>query len=283
MSSNFNGKDTVRPIFEVAKNYQPTTEVFPCSMSFFDKAMDGGFRGGELVVISGDTGQGKTTFSQVLTKNFHNKSIPSLWFSYECNPWYLKEKFVQMGCDKDLLAYSPIELAENTIDFLLTEIKEAKEKFACKVVFIDHLHYLIPLSANNNSSLLIGHIIRSLKRMCVEEDIIIFLIAHTKKIHSDEKLELSSIRDSSLIAQEADYVYLVERIKKSQKKINSGDTEWTNQTRVSLAKNRRTGKMMFVEFNYKDNNLIEIDGTRESEEPYNGDKFIESTTPDFIV
>jgi replicative DNA helicase len=249
----------IKKIFDVANDYKPSKEVFPCGFERFDKAMDGGFRGGELVTISGQTGQGKTLFAQCLACNFDKIKVPSLWFSYEMNPWYLKERFVKMGKGSEMLAYSPIKLIENTFEFLNQNIELAKSEFACKIIFIDHLHYLVPLSeSHNNISFLVGGIVRELKKMAVSHDVIIFLIAHTKKVYQAEKLDLSSIRDSSLVAQESDYVYLVERQKKEQGKLDTSDTEWTNQTKISLAKNRRTGIMNFITCEFKDNNLIPI-------------------------
>jgi len=49
-----------------------------------------------------------------------------------------------MGCDKTLLAYSPIELANSEMKFIEQQIDVAIKEYACKVIFIDHLHYLIP-------------------------------------------------------------------------------------------------------------------------------------------
>lgn len=256
-------EDLFRPVellSRVASLSKPSSVVFPLGISHFDKIMDGGVRDGELIVISGETGQGKTTFAQVLTTNLDKKKVPSLWFSYEMSPYYLYDKFVQMGQRSDSLIYSPIELTENTVKFVEQQIDTAVNDFACKVVFIDHLHYLIPLNQSANASLLIGGVVRELKRLAIKKNIIIFLIAHTKKIYKDEELSLSSIRDSSLIAQESDFVFLIERVKKAKEALFEGtDSEWTNQTKVALAKNRRTGKMLYITCDYRDNKLIPID------------------------
>lgn len=249
---------TIEKIFKVAQDYKPNQEVYPLGLDDFDKAIDGGFRDGELVVVSGQTGQGKTTFAQILTKNFDEVGVPSLWFSYEMNPWYLKEKFVGMGCDSSLLAYSPIDMASNALSTIDKMIRDGIEQEATKIVFIDHLHYLVPLDQSTSSSLMIGGIVRELKKMAVRHNVVIVLIAHTKKIYQDEELSLSSIRDSSLIAQESDYVFLVERLKAEQKKLGGKSTKWLNQTKVQLAKNRRTGNMMYTIFEFINNNLIPI-------------------------
>lgn len=251
--------ENVRPLFEVAERYRPSTVMFPSSISSFDNVMDGGFRGGELVVVSGETGRGKTAFCQYLTACLDRGGVPSLWFSYECNPWYLKDKFIQMGCDGSLLAYSPIEMTASTLRFVDERTDEAIKHYGCRAVFIDHLHYLIPLDQSTNASLMIGGVMRELKKMAVKKDITIFLIAHTKKIYQDEKLDLSSLRDSSFISQESDYVLLVERLKKdSGAKLEMSGTEWTNLSRVSVAKNRRTGKLIYTTFEFIDNKFIEV-------------------------
>lgn len=253
----------IEKIAKVAQLYIPSNDVFPIGIREFDKAIDGGMREGELIVISGPTASGKTLYSQVLAQNYHKIGVPSLFFSYEMNPYYLYQKFINIGAKPDLLVYSPLELLDSKLDFIEQQIITAKED-ACKIVFIDHLHYLIPLQEVKNSSLVIGAIVRGLKQLAIKHNIIIFLIAHTKKIYQDERLDLSSIRDSSLVSQEADYVFLIERLKKDRKlaEVNQA-TEWTNQTRITLAKNRRTGENRIMIFNYINKTLIPVSSQQE--------------------
>lgn len=255
----FQSIKTIELLKEVAERFEPSAEVYPIGIQKFDDAMEGGLRDGDLVVVSGQTGHGKTLYCQVLAVNLSKRTVPSLWFSYEINPYYLYKKFKDIE-EEELLVYSPISLIQNSLEFINQEIKEAVEEKACKVVFIDHLHYLIPLQQSLNSSLLIGGIVRELKQIAIKQNIVIFLIAHTKKIYQDESLSLASIRDSSLVSQEADYVFLIERLKKDEKKKeferDYQGTEWTKQTKISLAKNRRTGKMLFITCNYQNNTLI---------------------------
>ena len=246
-------------LFEVAKLYKPNAFTLPTGFKEFDGAMDGGVREGELITISGRTGEGKSLWAETLCSNFSKNGVPSLFFSYEMNPWYLKERFEKMGETQNLLAYIPKDSVKSSITYIRDSIRYAKNEYACKVVFFDHLHYLIPLGESKNSSLLIGGIVRELKQLAIKEEVIIFLIAHTKKIYADESLDLSSLRDSSLISQESDYVFLIERKKENKKELQgSSGSEWTNQSRITLAKNRRTGKLFYLDFNYMDNKLIPI-------------------------
>jgi replicative DNA helicase len=260
---------TIYPLPYVAERFKPRGNFIPLGIKVFDDVMDGGLRGGEMVIISGQTGQGKTLYAQTLTAQYEAQRVSTLWFTYEMSPFYLNQKFVNMGVQKDWIdthIYAPIELPSGKLDFVETEIKEAITEYDCKIIFIDHLHYLIPLDVQSNTSLFVGSIVRGLKQLAIKYDITICLIAHTKKIYQDEELNLSSIRDSSLIAQEADYVFLVERMKEDKKENkamyedgqkHSTGTEWLNTTKVHIAKNRRTGKLIYQIFSYE-NGILKL-------------------------
>src|SRR3990167_5369303 len=56
----------------------------------------GGFDGGDLVILSGITGEGKTTLAQTITHNLSEQGICSLWLSYEVSPHHLIGKFTTM-------------------------------------------------------------------------------------------------------------------------------------------------------------------------------------------
>ena len=254
-------------LFDIAEDSKPSSLFFPTGIKRFDEAMDGGLRDGELVIVSGPTGMGKTTFMQNLTMNYHNVEVPSIWFSHEMDPWYLKEKFVKIGSDETLLTYIPNDGIDSTIDYMERKIVEGNEDYLTKIVFIDHLHYLIPMSSAQNSSLMIGGVVRELKKLAIRTKSIIILAAHTKKIYADEEISLNSIRDSALIANEADFVFLVERLKNEKirgnkpltSKLNKEIPEWTNTSKVQLAKNRRTGILCYKLFEVSDNKFIDED------------------------
>lgn len=251
----------VKPIFEVAEEFRPTGKPVMTGNRDFDEAMDGGVRGGELITISGQSGHGKTSYALWMTKAIADSGVPCLWFTYEMNPWYLKEKFVQLGAEPSLATYVPIKHSSNSADFIKEHIQAAIEKYACKVVFIDHLHYLIPPENEQNISLVIGGVVRKLKQLAVETDTVIYLIAHMRKLQVGEKVDVNAVRDSALIINESDYVYLVERLKKKEKQklqeMLPGD-DITNVCRVSLGKNRRTGKLFHRLFHVDEGKFNEM-------------------------
>ena len=256
---------TVDKLYTVAEKYRPIGRPLVTGLTDFDRATDGGVRGGELITISGQSGHGKTTYALWQTKIITDSGVPTMWFTYEMNPWYLKEKMDKLGANEDLSTFVPVDHSGNSYEWIKERILEAVSEYACKVFFIDHLHYLIPGNSEKNSSLLIGGIVRMLKSLAVETDTVIYLIAHMKRLGSGERANIDAIRDSALIANESDYTYIVERLKIKQIKgklqeitSNPFDSDNSNYAKVQLAKNRRTGDLTNLYFRVENQNFIEL-------------------------
>lgn len=171
--------------------------------------MTEGFGHGDLIVITGFTGYGKTTFCQTIAYNLGQHDIPTLWFSFELSA----RQFFNKYKDKTIpLFYMPNKNKPYDMLWLKKKIIEAKEKFNIKVVFIDHLHYITPmLSGEQRKHEVIGDIMRELKVFTAENDIVVFIMAHTKQPKDALSPSLADIRDSSFVAQEADAVYAIHR------------------------------------------------------------------------
>lgn len=275
-------KQNIGKLFDVAEKYRPSGRPIITGEDDFDKAMDGGVRGGELITISGGSGKGKTSWALWLTKRIVDSGVPCLWFTYEMNPWYLKEKLVKLGANEELAMFVPFNQEEAAYPWIKKIITEAVKEQNCGIVFIDHLHYLLPKffeftgesitrpAAQANTALLIGGIARALKQLAIELDITIYLIAHSKRVNKDEKYSADTIRDSALVSNESDYVYIVDRLKKKEKKgrnyeerMEAGEMqveeEFTNISKVTLDKNRRTGDLIHRLFQVIDSKFDPVD------------------------
>jgi len=188
-----------------------------------------GFREGNLVVISGATGMGKTSVAQSLTENFDEKT---LWFSYEVPVAEFMTKFREAP-----LFYLPKSIIGDTVSWVENKIVESMAKFDTRVVFIDHLHYIVDIaSLKANISVQIGVVMRELKKIALKWGIIIFLIAHLKKTKITDVPEIDDMRDSSFIAQEADIVMVVTRLKQED------SDEFSNEALVSVLKHNRQNR-----------------------------------------
>ena len=113
------------------------------------------------------------------------------------------------------------------------------------MVVIDHLGFLLPKKQgydnqmSSNYSAFLGGICRDLKTLAIKNNLVILLLAHVKKT---DKPTINDIRDSSGIAQESDYVFILERQLMTQKKGGDMiDMQYSDDTVITLAKNRLTG------------------------------------------
>jgi hypothetical protein len=197
------------------------------------------FRDGELTAISGPTKQGKTLLAQTLTVNFAKQQYFSLWFSFEVQARQFLSQFPEMP-----LIYLPTRLRVHALPWLEERVYESFLKFRTRIIFVDHLHYLIDLARLKNPSIEIGQVIRRLKTLAVNGGFIIFLLAHTVKGKSEPDLSYESIRDSSFISQESDCVLMIKRRPEVAE----------NAARLSIEFHRRTGVLE------KMVDLLKIDG-----------------------
>jgi replicative DNA helicase len=220
-------------------------------MPVFDDALLGGFSAGEVIVVAGQSGHGKTTLIQdwsvTLAMGGEDKkreALPTLWFSYEVLAKPLWQKFTGMGANKDTPLYMPRFNESGDINWVKDTIEAAIIKWGIKVVAIDHLGFLkAPKGTYANAADAITHTVRELKKLAVKHGIIILMPVHMRKTNSKNPT-LEDIKDSSGIAQEADTVFFIGR-----EKDESGLP--TEQAKVWLIKNRKSGIAVSATFDFQ--------------------------------
>jgi replicative DNA helicase len=190
--------------------------------------LTGGFVGGELITVSGPTGNGKTLLAQTFTKAFCESKQEPLWFSYEMPPEQLFKSFPELP-----YFFLPMELKHGDMTWFEDRCVENYEKHNGVVIIIDHLHFLVDMFRIKNPSLEIGACVRRLKRLAVEQGFIIFLLCHIHKIPEGTKASHHHIRDSSFVPQEADTILMIQRI--------ASEDGRKNRATVTVDKCRATG------------------------------------------
>src|SRR3990167_10127115 len=91
----YNKSDRVVHIKEIVEELKKRRTQGPLVRGPFPKLSEftGGFHAGQLIVISGPTGHGKTILAKTFTAQFINEGERSVWFSYEMSPLEFTEKF----------------------------------------------------------------------------------------------------------------------------------------------------------------------------------------------
>lgn len=197
-----------------------------------DAALDG-FEPGELIAVSGYTKHGKSLLGQSITLQFFNQKIFSLWFTFELPP----EQFLSRFGDSLPLLYLPRIHRRTNLPWIVDRIREAVVKYGIQAVFCDHLHYIVDIARSRNPSLDIGHVIRTLKSLAIELEIVIFLMCHTQQPKSaGPEAGYEALRDSSFIAQESDVVLMVQRRPERGENISTVSVEFSRRTGVMKKK-----------------------------------------------
>ena len=267
----------IKLISEIANSLSDDITIsYPTGFKEYDDAFMGGVKEGDLVFVTGYTGQGKTLFLQSLAFNFEKSGQPTLFFSYEVMIGELWRKFKEMGAEDTFQAYAPEKNTIRKLDWIHQKIKDARDRFKTKIILIDHLGFLVEDPKNYDANLASNYasvltaICRRLKTIAIDEGVIILLAGHVKKPLSSQSNDatLHDIKDSSGPGQESDAVVIVSRKKffassaygKGQPTV--GDT-YGKETFIKIDKNRRTGQNKVFEVSYQKGRLVDYRGQLE--------------------
>lgn len=256
---NYQGEDSLVSSLDYASNINEKPEIrYKTDIPTLDSLLDGGFEPGEMVIVTGYTGFGKTQLCQTFTQNFAKNSVISLWFSYELTPRQFFSRFSEVP-----LFYLPKTLRGSALNWLEERFLEGILKYGIKVVFIDHLGYLVDLAQSKNPAIDISTVCRQLKQLALKYKLVLFLIAHTGQPKDDKMPSLGSIKDASGIAQESDWVLCIHR-----KRI-PGQTEYLPESILGILKARRVGSSLgkTVKLALSNKTFLELDSVIEQNQP----------------
>lgn len=253
--------------FEEVKSWRIKTG-FPS----LDRALKG-IGGGQLGIISGKTGEGKSTFLSMLMVEAVKQDKKVLLYSGELNSirllntvtkqltgaagillQYDENGFEEYYITKDAQAYARKKFGSHlyfinngAIDGSfgndLDKIKSGVKQIDVNVICVDNVMTAIPSTATINQDQ--TEFVKALKAMATELDVLVLLVAHMKKT---DDMTNDSISGASEITKLSDFTLFYSR-------------EVDEYSRVRLTKNRDEGtlieKGMRVRFDYKTKRIVE--------------------------
>jgi replicative DNA helicase len=238
--AEYAGDDRVvtSPEFIEIEASRPAAEhVFKTGIKSLDELTEN-VETGELTVISGPSGHGKTLLADTITRYMALNGQKCLWFTFEVLPKKFLDKYRKPGSP---VIFLPLERKPGSVRWLEERIHEAKLKYDCRAIFIDHLHFIVDMARMKNPSLEIGTVLRYLKtEVAIKHNVAVFLIAHLTKTKYEQEPDESDIRDSSFIVQESDNVWMVTR-RLDEGKTLKDNNPFSNRAKILICKARRSG------------------------------------------
>jgi twinkle protein len=234
----------------------------------------GGLRLGELLVITADTGSGKSTFCTNLIVHLAKNNNPIWVNSYEMDYRVIGRKIASVALKKNLrykefTDQEDMELAAWTLKHpvfinpisrgqsvkeLRNTIEMAAFAYGIKYIFIDHLDYIKARGERDSVLENIDEAMRELHQIALEFRVSIILVVHPVQIKEKRELTIHDLKGSSSIKQYADNIIILTRLDN----LNPNDKGFV---KIDVVKNRLFGKQQFfkMKYNYETDTYSEAD------------------------
>ena len=188
----------------------------------------GGFNRSNLMVVSGETGHGKSTWLINVLVKLAQKGIPVLYMPLEDNPRYIARRIFNIlsGMEvsrldehnweslkniiRDFPFYMYIGQEKLDINIFSQIVERGKKLYNIEIFALDHIHFLAKRVRDMTEE--IGYIMRELVEICRKYNISIFNIAHIRKKLGGERKDMPNIddlKDSSALKQDAHMVLMI--------------------------------------------------------------------------
>ncbi|KAI9321254.1 P-loop containing nucleoside triphosphate hydrolase protein [Dichotomocladium elegans] len=191
-----------------------------------------GHRPGELTILTGPTGMGKTTIISQLSLDFCKSGVPTLWGSFEILNRRLAKKMLYQYAGKDL-SKTPEEFdswankfeqlplyflkffSSTAVRDVLDACRHAVYAYDVRHIILDNLQFMLSQQGRSHQDRweLQDDAIAELRRFATEQDVHITLVVHPRK-DTGELLDISSVFGSAKVTQEADNVIILQKTEK---------------------------------------------------------------------
>jgi archaellum biogenesis ATPase FlaH len=187
----------------------------------------GRWRAGNLIVLSGPQGTGKTTFALNVATSWAAKSFPTLLYCLEMTIEELVQHVLcahyqvgEEGVTGEIIARARRDLAEWPLYFganpringrkdLLDLLGQGVSRYGLRIVAFDNLHMLARSIEHRTEE--IGVITKTFKLFALEHEIPLILIAQPRKLEPGQVMTPWDLKDSVDIFSDADQIILLHR------------------------------------------------------------------------
>lgn len=244
-------------LHQIADDYEHKRFVpgIPCGLEELDVLLCGGFRRGEVTIIAGRPGMGKSSLVSAIARNLAMDGLKTLFVTLEMSErslavrWLAGELNVPTqavrsgtGVPEEKLVAAASTLANMDMSLSgadrVLDIKAAL--MGAEVVVIDFLQLMETPRNKDSMSDRIGEITNQIKRLARTENIIVLLLSQLNRNveqRSDKRPMLADLRSSGNIEQDADNVLFLYRPREYDQSLTR-DEKGFEEVVLSVAKQR---------------------------------------------
>lgn len=259
----------------VKKNISNTCELTGTPTGFRKLDEKGGLQSSDLIIIAGESSQGKTALALSITLNAIERGRKIAYYSMEMQNQQLTSRLIAMksGISSSSILYNKLddfqlqsfdkaigELFDknlfyddrnsSNIDIILSSIRNMKIKYDIDGAVVDYLQILNVNRGNRNSTdeQLMGDVARRLKNLAKDLNIWIIALSQLNRDRDNPTPSISRLRSSGQIAEAADAVILIYRPEYYQRKFPEPfcNTDTKGTALIDIAKGRNIGTFKFI-------------------------------------
>lgn len=233
----------------------------------------GGLQKSDLIIIAGETSQGKTSLAVSIMRNAAYYGAKIAMYSMEMKKEQITARILSMesGVPANQIMYSRLtdsqvqaidkgigkvtgkgiyfdDRSTSNIDTIISSIRYMKLKFDIDGAIVDYLQILNVNMKGANKEQQMGDVARRLKNLAKELDIWIIALSQLNRDNLNPVPTLARLRDSGQIAEAADVVILIYRPEVNKKSYPNefSNVETRGTAMIDIAKGRNIGLLRFI-------------------------------------
>lgn len=268
-------RDVINKLFEIISNNAKSDGCLTGTRTGFKSFDDkGGLQPGNLVIIAGETSQGKTSYALSIAYNAIQSDAKAAFYSMEMTNEELGARLLSINSgvpSSDILYKSNLgeenlraldysagvlkfdnmyfdDRSTSNIETILSSIRTMKIKHNIAGAFVDYLQILNVNSKNINKEQAMGDAARRLKNLAKELGIWIVALSQLNRNSDNPVPNLNRLRDSGQIAEAADVVVFVYRPEYYGRSFPEPFEEMDvkDKAMIDIAKGRNIGTTRFI-------------------------------------
>lgn len=259
----------IKSMAEVTRVELDSIKHFSTGMPKVDNELSGGFYEGQLIILTGERGKGKSTLGSQWVAHAIRQRIPTLMYSGEMQDWQVQDWIEKQIVGRDGINTLTItntagafnkyvikdEMKDKLVNFykdylfvyeavqdnnekLIDTFKNAITKYGIKLIIVDNLMTAMDDDLASDIYREQTKFVKDLTMIAHKYSVVIILIAHPKKVPDNARqatYQNDDILGSSNITNLADIVMRYDKPKKGQ----------AGERCLYITKNRLTGRVVY--------------------------------------